>query len=74
MLALLSVVFAMPSPAADEPTKKEFELAKENLKQIGIAFHSYLDEHDNRWADDITDKEGHILLSWILLLLPYICE
>jgi hypothetical protein len=73
LLTLFGGMFALPAPAADEPTK-EFKLAQENLKVIGIAFHSYLDGHNDKWADDITDKDAHVLLSWRVSLLPYIGE
>lgn len=69
---LLSGLFALPTPAADEPTKKELATSANNLKQIGIAFHGYGDTHDGKWADDTTDKDGRVLLSWRVLILPYI--
>ena len=71
---LLGGLFVLPAPAADEPTKQQFQLAQNNLKQIGIAFHSYCDDHDGALADDITDKDGRVLLSWRVLLLPHIGE
>jgi hypothetical protein len=71
---LLGYVLALPAPAADEPTKKELQTAQKNLKQIGIAFHNYADANNDKWADDITDKDGRILLSWRVLLLPYLDE
>ena len=57
-LLLLGGLFARPAPAADEPTKEQIQNAQEYLKQIGIAFHSYADDHESKWADDITDKDG----------------
>src|SRR5262245_720209 len=42
-----------------------------NLKQIGIAVHNYVDANNN-FPDNIVDKDGKPLLSWRVLLLPYI--
>ncbi|MDY3554145.1 DUF1559 domain-containing protein [Gemmata sp. JC717] len=60
--------------AVEPPTKKELETASENLKQVGLAFHAHADEHDGRPADDIADKDGRLLLSWRVALLPYLGE
>ena len=42
-----------------------------NLKQIGVAIHSFLSGY-NYLPGDITDKAGKPLLSWRVALLPYI--
>ena len=42
-----------------------------NLKQIGIAIHSYHDAND-QMPHDIVDKNGKPLLSWRVAILPYI--
>jgi hypothetical protein len=42
-----------------------------NLRQIGIAMHSYHDVHGKLPAD-VVDKKGKVLLSWRVLILPYI--
>ena len=71
--AVLAGVFALPAPAADDPpTQKEFAASQNNLKQIGIAFHGYAGTFEDKWADDITDKDGRSLLSWRVAILPYI--
>jgi hypothetical protein len=71
-LALSSGYLLAVFVQGDKPTRQEFDTARKNLKPIGIAFHSYGGDHDGKWADDITDKDGRILLSWRVLLLPYI--
>lgn len=71
--ALVCGSFARPASAA-EPTKKELENAQDNLKKIGIAFHNYGNAHGDKWADDLTDKDGRVLLSWRVAILPYIDE
>jgi hypothetical protein len=72
VLALLAAVFVLPVPAADEPTKQQRAEAQNRLKQIGIAIHGYASDHDEKWLDDLTDKDGRVLLSWRVALLPYI--
>lgn len=42
-----------------------------NLKQIGIAIHNYHDAN-NRFPEDIKDKNGKPILSWRVAILPYI--
>jgi hypothetical protein len=58
-------------PAA-EPTAKELKAAIDNLKEIGVAFHTHGSDHGDKWADDLTDKDGRPLLSWRVALLPYL--
>lgn len=45
-----------------------------NLRQIGIAFHSWFDTHKLLPAVARFDKQGKPLLSWRVLLLPYVGE
>jgi hypothetical protein len=42
-----------------------------NLNQIGLAIHSYHDAN-NRFPEDIKDKNGKPILSWRVAILPYI--
>ncbi|MEZ6140712.1 MAG: DUF1559 domain-containing protein [Zavarzinella sp.] len=42
-----------------------------NMKMLGIAFHSYHDTM-NHFPANIVDKNGKVLLSWRVLLLPYL--
>ncbi len=55
------------------PTEKQLEASKNNLKQIGIAIHGYSDTLGKMPAD-VVDKDGKALLSWRVLLLPYLEE
>lgn len=71
-VAVLLLAGLLAAPAADEPTKKEWAESQNRLKQIGIAFHAYADTHKEKWAEDITDKDGKVLLSWRVTLLPYL--
>src|SRR5207237_461856 len=62
------------APAADPPTKAELALSANYLKQIGVAYHNWGSDHNDRWCDDIADKDGRPLLSWRVALLPYLGE
>ncbi len=42
-----------------------------NLKQIGLAIHNYHSAND-RMPADVRDKDGKLLLSWRVLILPYL--
>lgn len=74
-LGLLLVGFGSLSisiSSAAEPTKDELKTASKNLMDIGIAIYDYGEANDNRWVDDITDKDGRVLLSWRVAILPYL--
>jgi Protein of unknown function (DUF1559) len=45
-----------------------------NLKQIALAFHNYADSTQGRWPNNVTDQKREPLLSWRVLLLPYLEE
>ncbi len=55
-----------------EALKQERAASQTNLKQIGIGFHNYADHNKLKWAENITDKDGHVLLSWRVTILPYL--
>ena len=55
------------------PTEKQFAASRNNLKMIGIAIHSYHDTNGKMPAD-VVDKDGKAILSWRVLLLPYLEE
>lgn len=48
------------------------QVSANNLKQIAIAVHAYNDQHGNLPPAAICDKAGKPLLSWRVLLLPYL--
>jgi RNA polymerase sigma factor (sigma-70 family) len=48
-------------------------LSRNNLKQIALAFHNYHDVH-GYFPANVLDADGRPLLSWRVLLLPYLQE
>ena len=45
-----------------------------SLKQIGLAMHNFYDVYEAFPAQALADKEGRKLLSWRVLILPYLGE
>ncbi len=50
----------------------EILLSANNLKQIALAMHSYADTHKTFPPAAVCDKRGKPLLSWRVLILPYL--
>lgn len=83
MRLILTAAFAVAlfgTLRADDPTPEErLQIAKDraksmnNLKQIGLAFHSYTDVNGQFPKNEVDDK-GKPLLSWRVLMLPYLEE
>ena len=44
----------------------------DNLKQLAFAMHAYHDKHRTRPPHAVFDKAGRPLLSWRVLILPYL--
>ncbi len=74
-----AVVLSWAAPATAQKNDEVLKLAADrtksanNLKQIGIAFHSHADAFQNV-PRDITDKNGKPLLSWRVAVLPFLDE
>jgi hypothetical protein len=62
---------AQAKPASEKEAR---ELAVARLKQLATAFHLYLDEHKTFPPAALVAKDGKALLSWRVLLLPYMKE
>ena|SRR5579872_5137533 len=75
--ALLIVgMVSFQTTSADDPppvTKKDLKTSTINLKQIGLAFHSFHDVNGHLPVD-VVDKDGKPLLSWRVEILPYLEE
>ncbi len=75
ILALSSSMIALGTAAMVPAVQKVREAATRiktanNLKQIGLAIHSYHDAN-NCMPADIVDKNGKPLLSWRVAILPF---
>lgn len=46
-------------------------VAQNSMRQIGLALHNYASDY-NKFPENITSKDGKPLLSWRVLLLPYL--
>ena len=77
LFSLAAALIAAPIPKESEklppPTEKQLEQSQNNLKEIGIAIHSY---HDTigKMPADVVDKDGKAILSWRVQMLPYLEE
>jgi len=72
---LIGSLCLLPATAADDPppvTARDKRVSVNNLKQIGLAFHNYGSTFADKWPANVLDKDGKPLLSWRVLILPYI--
>jgi hypothetical protein len=69
------VTAGLAARGADSPSAPRIDLglSQHNLKQIGIAFHNFHDAHLSLPIDLIA-AEGKPLLSWRVVILPYLGE
>lgn len=73
VLAILACLAALTMPAirqSREPTRRSH--CKNNLKQIGLALHNYLDAYGSFPPPFTLDANGNRLHSWRTLILPFI--
>lgn len=73
VVLILGVFVALFFPAvrsSGEAARRS--VCKNNLKQIGIAFHNYYETHNFFPPAKTINKEGKELHSWRTLLLPYL--
>lgn len=61
-----------PVEATKQQEARNREDSGNRLKQIGLAVHNYSDINNGMLPADIKDKAGKPLLSWRVLLLPYL--
>ena len=65
-------VAAEPVKATEEEAAKHLKNSQTNLKQIALAVMNYADANNGQLPRDMTDKDGKALLSWRVLILPYV--
>jgi len=64
---------AAPVPAEKvlPPTDAEWAASQANLREIGLACLNYDSAHGH-FPNNVTDKDGKLLLSWRVALLPFL--
>ena len=73
MLGLFGFAFYMMMPSlGPHPEGTRRTLCRNNLKQIGLALHSYHDVYGTFPPAYISDEHGRPLHSWRVLILPYV--
>jgi hypothetical protein len=65
-------VAAEPAKATEKEAADNLKRSKNNLQQIALAFHNHADATRGQLPRDITDKDGKVLLSWRVQILPYL--
>jgi RNA polymerase sigma factor (sigma-70 family) len=61
---------AKPEPSTD----KELRAGSDNVKMLALAMHNYVAEYGHFPPAAVHSKDGKALLSWRVLLLPYLDE
>jgi Protein of unknown function (DUF1559) len=54
--------------------KKYANRSSNNLKQIGVGLHNFASANSDKLVQNVVDKDGKPLLSWRVLLLPFLEE
>jgi len=70
-LALTTAAMLTAAPAAQDEELRQRRKSQNNLKQIGLAMHNY-HAANGKFPADVVDGNGKALLSWRVLILPYI--
>jgi hypothetical protein len=71
------LILAPAAGAQDKPgpvTAAQVRKSQNNLKQIGLAMINYADTYRGTMPNNVYDKSAKPLLSWRVLILPYIEE
>src|SRR5262245_27069248 len=75
-LLILGAGNGAPGPKAKDEkpgpiTNEQLETTTNNLKQISLAWHNY-ESANGFFPADVVDAKGKPILSWRVLILPYI--
>ena len=73
VIAIIAILVALLLPAVQQAREAARRTqCKNNLKQIGIALHSYHDVYKTFPPAYIPDEDGKPMHSWRVLILPFI--
>jgi hypothetical protein len=61
-----------PAKATEEEAAKHLKNSQENLIRIALATINFADTNNGQLPRDITNKDGKVLLSWRVQILPYL--
>jgi hypothetical protein len=65
-------VAAEPVKATEKEAAQHLKDSQDNLKLIALATINFADTNKSQLPRDITDKDGKVLLSWRVQILPYV--
>ncbi len=71
---LLTVAMLLPLLSSDASSAARRAWCTNNLKQIGLAMHNYVSAQGCLPPAAIADRNGRPLLSWRVLIIPYLDE
>lgn len=63
-----------PIPKEEPVTAEQRKASMDNVKTLALAMHGYLDENGSFPPAAVYDKDGKPMLSWRVLLLPFVGE
>jgi hypothetical protein len=75
LVALVVLPNPTPSAAQDDPNDmqaRDRKASAQNLRQIGLALHTFHDKERHLPPPAICDRRGKPLLSWRVAILPYL--
>ncbi|WP_437222896.1 DUF1559 domain-containing protein [Planctomicrobium sp. SH661] len=73
VIAIIAVLIALLLPAVQQAREAaRRSQCKNNLKQVGLALHNYMDAHRTLPPGYVELSSGYNQFTWITMLLPYV--